>query len=131
MYLGLEVKAIGKNAFRKNKNISKVVIGNNVEYIGKYAFGNCVNLETVIISRSVTKIDECAFIGCEKLKNLIIPKTVEIIGQRAFGVLPYPVYCEHNNRPVGWDYRWTGVYYTKCYWAYEWEMVNGIPTPKQ
>ena len=66
------VTSIADNAFKNNKKITKVVIGNNIVSIGKNAFAKCTKLVSVIIGKNVTKIGKDAFAGCKKLKKIVI-----------------------------------------------------------
>ena len=66
------VTSIADNAFKNNKKITKVVIGNNIFSIGKNAFAKCTKLVSVIIGKNVTKIGKDAFAGCKKLKKIVI-----------------------------------------------------------
>ena len=50
-----KVTSIGNNAFKNNKNIAKVYVGNNVKKIGKYAFFGCKKLKRVVIKSKVLK----------------------------------------------------------------------------
>ena len=50
------VTSIADNAFKNNKKITKVVIGNNIVSIGKNAFAKCTKLVSVIIGKNVTKM---------------------------------------------------------------------------
>ena len=66
------VTSIADNAFKNNKKITKVVIGNNIVSIGKNVFAKCTKLVSVIIGKNVTKIGKDAFAGCKKLKKIVI-----------------------------------------------------------
>lgn len=67
-----KVTSIADNAFKNNKKITKVVIGNNIVSIGKNAFAKCTKLVSVIIGKNVIKIGKDAFAGCKKLKKIVI-----------------------------------------------------------
>ena len=70
------VTAIDKNAFKGNKNITKVTIGKNVKSIGKNAFAGDKKLSRVIIkSKKLKKIGKNAFSrkGGKKIK-FVVPK---------------------------------------------------------
>lgn len=67
-----KVTAISKRAFKNNKKIKEVLIGNNVETIGTKAFYGCRNLSNLSIGSKVRKIGAQAFCGCPKLKRLNI-----------------------------------------------------------
>lgn len=79
-----KVTSIGKNAFKKNKKIKKVIVGNQVKSIDANAFYGCRNLTSVNLGKSLTSIGTNAFSGCTKLKSLTIPAKVKKIGSNAF-----------------------------------------------
>lgn len=86
-----KVTAIGKNAFKGNKNIKSVTIGKNVKTIDKSAFEGCKQLTSVTIGKSVTMIGTKAFYGCTRLKTLTIKSTkltAKKIGSKAFSKTP-------------------------------------------
>lgn len=71
-----KVIAVGNNAFKKNKKITKAIIGNNVKSIGNSAFEGCKKLGLVNIkSKKLTKIGKKAFAKCKKLKKIVIKST--------------------------------------------------------
>lgn len=67
-----KVTKISNNAFKGNKNVTKVTIGNNVTTIGANAFSGARNLTTVTIGKNVSKIGKNAFYGCKKIKTMTI-----------------------------------------------------------
>lgn len=66
------VTSIAKNAFKNNKTIKKVTIGNNVTTIESYAFSGCTKLTSVTIGKNVKTIKAKAFYNCKKLKSIQI-----------------------------------------------------------
>ena len=69
-------QAIGNKAFKKNKKITKAIIGKNVKTIGNSAFEGCKKLKLVNIkSKKLTKIGKKAFSKCKKLNKIIIKST--------------------------------------------------------
>lgn len=86
-----KVTSIASKAFKSNKYITKVTIGNNVKTIGSSAFYKCTKLKTVTIGNGVTTIKSKAFYGCKILKTLTIKSTklkTEKIGSKAFTKTP-------------------------------------------
>ena len=67
---GLNVTAVGDNAFAGCKALKKLTIGNQVTVIGKNAFKKCSKLKTVVIGKAVTTISSKAFIGDNKIKKI-------------------------------------------------------------
>ena len=78
------ITSIGKNAFKKCKNLTSVYISNTVKLIGDNAFYNCKHLFDIIIPSSVEHINSKAFAGCEKLISIVIPYGVKTIENEAF-----------------------------------------------
>ena len=80
-----KVTEISKNAFKKQKKLTKVTIGNNVTKIGANAFYGDKKLSKVIIGNNVTKIGANAFYGDKKLSKVTIKgKNLKKIGKNAF-----------------------------------------------
>lgn len=62
-----KVTAIAKDAFQKNKTITKVTIGENILSVGSNAFNKCTKLKTIIFKgTTVPKIEKNAFKGIKK-----------------------------------------------------------------
>ena len=70
-----KVTAIGNNAFKKNKKITSVEIGNNVKTIGTSAFEGCTKLNKASIGTGVTQIGSSAFKNCKKLGTITVKST--------------------------------------------------------
>lgn len=79
-----KVTSISKCAFKNNRRLKKVVIGDNVTAIGTKAFSGCRNLTSVTVGKNVTAIGASAFSNCTKLTNVTIPAKVAKIGSKAF-----------------------------------------------
>lgn len=71
------VTEIAAKAFRGDKYLTSVSVGNNVVKIGKCAFGDCDSLKTIILGKKVQKIGSEAFGNCNHLKKVVI-KTKEL-----------------------------------------------------
>ena len=67
---GLNVTAVGDNAFAGCKVLKKLTIGNKVTVIGENAFKKCSKLKTVVIGKAVKTISSKAFIGDNKIKKI-------------------------------------------------------------
>jgi len=72
------VNALGKDAFRDNKNVRLVYIPNTVTTIEKNAFSGCENIETVGLSKNVTSLPDGAFRGCTLLKRINCDNLISI-----------------------------------------------------
>lgn len=81
---GVDVAAIGKDAFFACEKLTSVTIPNTVKTIGDQAFWSCKALESVVIPEGVESIGEHAFYSCEALKTVSIPGSVKTIGNGAF-----------------------------------------------
>lgn len=78
------VTSIDNGAFKGNKDIKEIQIGNNVKTIGDSAFEGCTNLKKVKFTSGLKKVGKNAFKGCTKLKSAKLPGTVTNIGKGAF-----------------------------------------------
>ena len=79
-----KVTSISAGAFRNNKNITKIVVGNYVAVIGNKAFSGCKNLSAIELGRNVTKLGSNVFSGCSKIRKLTLPPKVSTVGSNAF-----------------------------------------------
>ena len=82
-YRGKAVTGIGENAFKGNRNVKEIILGENIRTIAENAFYNCSVLESVTIPDGVTSIGDSAFQGCRELKKINIPT----------GIASIPAYC--------------------------------------
>ena len=82
---GLNVTAVGDNAFVGCKVLKKLTIGNKVTVIGKNAFKKCSKLKTVVIGKAVKTISSKAFIGDNKIKKITFKgKKFKTVNKNAF-----------------------------------------------
>ena len=72
----LQVTAIGENAFRNCKGLTRVVLPNSITRIEKNAFNGCTGLTTIEIPNGVNYIAASAFSGCTALTSITIPNSV-------------------------------------------------------
>lgn len=79
-----KVTSIGANAFKNNRKIVKINIGDGVITIGTGAFSGCTKLKSVVLGKNVTSIESKAFYKCSRLTKITIPSTVKKIGKQAF-----------------------------------------------
>lgn len=79
-----KVTAIAEKAFKGNKKITRIKIGNNVAEIGNFAFHGCRRLRTVTFGKNVKMIGEKAFYKCTSLQKISIPGKVTKIGKQSF-----------------------------------------------
>lgn len=79
-----KITSISKNAFKKNKKIKSVKIGNNVKTIGANAFYKVKKLKKVTIGKNVTKIGKHAFCQDTKLRTITInSKKIKSVGKHS------------------------------------------------
>jgi len=69
-----KIVSIGKNAFLKNKKLTKITIGKNVTKIGRNAFSGCEKLKNITIKASkISSIGKNAFKGIRKKVSVKVP----------------------------------------------------------
>ncbi len=73
---GLNVVALGDDAFTGATNITKVVIPSSIKRIAKNSFWKCTGLTAVELG-SVEEINAAAFADCTGLTSIKIPKTLK------------------------------------------------------
>ena len=78
------VTSIGKNAFYRCTELTKVTISDSVVRIGDYAFRSCYSLTGVKIPDNVTSVAYAVFYWCRALTSVTIPDSVTSIGDYAF-----------------------------------------------
>ena len=76
---GLPITEIAEGAFYENKNVTKVVLGENIRKIGAFAFSYCENLQTVVLNEGLEQIDDWCFSDCKKLSRIVIQKAFRIL----------------------------------------------------
>ena len=62
--------------FKKNGNITSVILPNTITKVAAYTFTQCQNIINVTIPDSVTSIGEFAFYFCVNLKKIVLPFSV-------------------------------------------------------
>lgn len=79
-----QVTEIAPYAFKNNKKIKTVTIGNGITTIGKGAFEGCTKLETVKFGVGLSVIGDRAFYGCTSLQKVKTTRSLTTIGSKAF-----------------------------------------------
>ncbi len=85
-YKGVSYKitSVAQNAFKNNKKLTKVAIGDNVASIGNKAFYNNKKLKTVVLGKRVASIGKQAFNKDSKLNKITVKSTsLKSIGKNA------------------------------------------------
>ncbi len=71
-----KVTSIAKNAFKNNKKVKKITIGNNIMNINANAFNGCKNLKTITIkSKKIKTVGKNALKGIHKNAKVKVPKS--------------------------------------------------------
>ena len=83
-YNGINVTAVGNEAFKNCSNLKSVTLPESIASIGSYAFHNCKELKSINIPNSVKSIGVSTFLSCSSLEKIIIPNNVNSIGAFAF-----------------------------------------------
>lgn len=81
---GVEVSAIGEDAFSSNEYLQAVTIPESVTSIGNEAFLNCPNLESVEMSDNVTSLGRLSFFLCESLEDVSLSDSITEIKENTF-----------------------------------------------
>ena len=73
-----KVTTIGKNAFKNNKKLKSIVIGNNVKSIGSNAFSKASKLSSVTFKGTkIVKVGKNAFKGTSSKMKVTVPKKMK------------------------------------------------------
>ena len=79
-----QVTAIGKEAFKNNKNVKTIVIPASVKKLSAYAFEGNHKITSIDLGEKITKIPEDTFYDCSALTKIVIGKTVTKISGNPF-----------------------------------------------
>ena len=77
------VTSVADRAFKDNKKLENVKMGNNITMLGKNTFEGCSKLKSVTLSTNITKIPAGTFKDCKALKSIKLDHVKEI-GDGAF-----------------------------------------------
>ena len=69
LYIGDQVKLLGRSAFLECKNLRNVTIGDGISTISEYAFWNCNKIEKIILGKNIKKNHVYKSTGLELLTN--------------------------------------------------------------
>ena len=75
---------LGRGAFRKCKNLIKVVMPQGITEIPEHCFFDCRKLNSITLPENLLRIGEEAFCCCSSLEEINFPPTIEEIGIGAF-----------------------------------------------
>ncbi|MEY8517325.1 leucine-rich repeat domain-containing protein [Lachnospiraceae bacterium 29-84] len=94
-----KVTAVADHAFRNNKKLTRVTIGQNVKSIGSKVFYRNTRLKKVIIGKNVKSIGSHAFYKEGNLKNVTVySKTLKRVGKNAFKGIHKKAYIDVPDR---------------------------------
>jgi uncharacterized repeat protein (TIGR02543 family) len=83
-YRDKPVTSIADSAFRGEKGITSVTIGEGITYIGRSAFNNCPNIVSVTLPSTLETLGKAAFQSCRSLKSIVIPNSLTVLEEYTF-----------------------------------------------
>ncbi|HIW04001.1 MAG TPA: leucine-rich repeat protein, partial [Firmicutes bacterium] len=81
---GITVTEIGKDVFKDNKNVGRLIIPDSVTTLGYRMCSGCTALREVRLPSGLTVIPDEAFDGCSSLQTVNFPDTLKEIRSDAF-----------------------------------------------
>ena len=81
---GITVTEIGKDVFKDNKNVGRLIISDSVTKLGYRMCSGCTALSEVRLPAGLTVIPDEAFDGCSSLRTVNFPDTLKEIRSDAF-----------------------------------------------
>lgn len=81
---GITVTEIGKDVFKDNKNVGRLIIPDSVTKLGYRMCSGCTALSEVRLPVGLTVIPDEAFDGCSSLRTVNFPDTLKEIRSDAF-----------------------------------------------
>ena len=81
---GITVSEIGKDVFKDNKNVGRLIIPDSVTKLGYRMCSGCTALSEVRLPAGLTVIPDEAFDGCSSLRTVNFPDTLKEIRSDAF-----------------------------------------------
>lgn len=79
------VTVIGKDAFKNQTRITKIVLHDNIVDIQEGAFERCISITYLTLPSSLKRLGERAFCRCYNLAYIAINDNLEEIGDNCFG----------------------------------------------
>lgn len=83
-----KVTAIGKEAFKDNKNLISAVLPSDLEVISDSAFAGCSSLKYVSFDKALRSVEKEAFKGCSSLTSVRLNDGLLSLGERSFAMCP-------------------------------------------
>lgn len=78
------VTRIANNAFRKNDDITEIVVPSSVKVIEGYSIKDLKNLQKLTLSEGLEKIFATPICGCDELRELELPQSIEYVSPDVF-----------------------------------------------
>jgi len=78
------VETIGRDAFKDNLTVEKVILPASVTKIEPYAFWGCENLKEISLGSKIKDIGDYAFANCSGLEKMTLPSGTRSIGIYSF-----------------------------------------------
>lgn len=78
------IEVIGKNAFKNQTKITKIILSNKIREIQESAFERCIGITFLSFPKTLKKIGKKAFCRCYNLAYLEINDELEEIGDECF-----------------------------------------------
>lgn len=124
---GENIEMISKQAFAVCSSLDSIHIPSSIKVIGEAAFERCSKLNNLHICDGVETIELRAFYSCKSLKNVFIPKSISTIKSEIFLDCDSltDVYCEIEEKPLGWDEFWLGCD-ANVHWGVTRQEYNAI-----
>lgn len=92
------VRVIGRNAFKNQTKITKMIIPESVEEIQESAFERCIQIPYITFPKSLQNIGDKAFCRCYNLAYIALNDGIKEIGDEAFGFCGKIKTVNLNNR---------------------------------
>ena len=122
VYRGRPVTSIAPDAFKNNKKITSLVVGNNVREIGKNAFLKS-DITSITLPNSLVKIGDYAFQSCKQLTSISLPAGVTEISPYMFS------WCSSLESCKAAGVKTVGEYaFSNCESLRELELADGVET---
>lgn len=79
------IRVIGRNAFKNQTKVTKIIIPEGVEEIQESAFERCIQIPYITFPMSLQSVGDKAFCRCYNLAYVAFNESLKEIGDEAFG----------------------------------------------
>ena len=101
---GITVTEIGKDVFKDNKNVGRLIIPDSVTKLGYRMCSGCTALSEVRLPAGLTVIPDEAFDGCSSLRTVNFPDTLKEIRSDAFCGTDLTEFIAPDSLTIVWSY---------------------------